>query len=408
MKNEAKNKRIKLMAERLFFLDPNVQMTVIVTLKGEVTTEEIVEAVKKTYTQNQTTMSKFVMDKKGNLYLEEMEQTGCKVYVDEREWREIKFENERKALRVNEGELVRTFVIPRGEEKDIYITAHHLMCDGFGLFIMIEDMMNNLSGNRVEYKPTKVLTKKDAIRRGDLDFKSKLGLRLCNSKWKKERKVFGWEEYYRISDEFWKNKRTEIKLEEIEGKELSDLKRRCKEIGISLNSYLVARELQKMPECRNIGIPVSLRGEERSISNLITSVAVCYQYDKTKTFEENAKAVNEEIRKQIKSEGARYHISQFLSITDPTLVDAALMYYLLGYDSHIAKVMAGIIGYEGEMGTDLGVSNMKEISLPSDWGKFKIIGFIPISPSILTAKKVLGVSSYQEKLLIAESKIIEK
>lgn len=403
-----KKNRMKLMAERLFFLDPNVQMTVIVTVKGDVSVDEIVKAVKKTYTQNQTTMSKFVLDEKGNLYLEQMEETGCKVYVDERNWREIKFENERKALRVNEGELVRTFVIPRGEEKDIYITAHHLMCDGFGLFIMIEDMMNNLSGNKVEYKPTKVLTKRDVIRRGDLKFKSKLGLTLCNMKWKKERKVFGWEDYYKISEEFWKHRKTEIVLEEIEGEKLAELKKWCKETGISLNSYLVTRELQKLPECKNIGIPVSLRGEERSISNLITSVAVTYQYDTRKTFEENAKVVHQEIRNQIKSEGARYHISQFLAITDPTLVDAALMYYLLGYNSHMAKVMAGIIGYEGETGTDLGVSNMKEIKIPSDWGRFKITGFIPISPSILTAKKVLGVSSYHGKLLIAESKIKEK
>lgn len=402
------NKRIKLMAERLFFLDPNVQMTVIVTLKGEVSTEEIVEAVKKTYTQNQTTMSKFVLDKKGDLYLEEMEETGCTVYVDERDWREIKYENERKALRVNEGEMVRTFIIPRGEEKDIYITAHHLMCDGFGLFIMIEDIMNNLCGNEVEYKPTKVLTKKEVIRRGDLNFKSRMGLKLCNSKWKKERKVFGWEEYYKISDEFWKHRKTDIAIEEIEEKELTALKKQCKKSGYSLNSYLVTRELQKEPECKNIGIPVSLRGEERSISNLITSVAVTYQYDHKKTFEENAQAVNREIRRQIKSEGARYHISQFLAITDPTLVDAALMYYLLGYDSHIAKVMAGIIGYEGDTGTDLGVSNMKEVKIPSDWGRFQITGFIPISPSILTAKKVLGVSSYHGKLLVAESRIVEQ
>lgn len=369
--------------------------------------EEIREAVQKTYTQNQTTMSKFVLDEKGNLYLEEMPETGCKVIVDDRDWQEIMYENERKTFRINEGELVRTFIIPKGEKKDIYIMAHHLMCDGFGLFILVEDIVSNLQGKEVAYKPTKVLTKKEVIRSGDLTFKQRLGLKGLNQKWKKERQVFGWDDYYKIHEEYWKNKRTNLVMKEIESSELETIKKECKDMGITVNSYLFTKLLQENPECKNIGAPLSLRGEERSIANFVGSVTACYSYDASKSFEENAKVVDELLRKQLQSEKVRYHSAQFFAIADPTLIDAALMYLILGYENRLAEVMAHIIGYIGDTYTDLGVTNLKEITILSNYDRFKITNFIPVAPCILTSEIVVSISTYQGKMLIVDGRVKE-
>ena len=62
--------RIELLLERSFLFDPNIYMTVVVTIEGDVSEEELCEAVRKTYTQNQTTMSKVVLDEQGKVYLE--------------------------------------------------------------------------------------------------------------------------------------------------------------------------------------------------------------------------------------------------------------------------------------------------------------------------------------------------
>lgn len=403
-----KSKRVKLMAERLFLMDPNTLMTVVVTVEGDLSTEEIKNAVEKVYTRNQTTMSKMVLDQKGELYLEEMSETGCKVFIEEQSWEKILHDNERKTFHINEGELVRTFIIPRGEQTDIYIMAHHLMCDGLGIFLLVEDIMDTLQGKEIPYRTTKVLTKRGTVRKGDLDFKQRLGLKFCSKKWKEEKQIYGWDDYYKIHEEFWKDVTTELIMTQIEGDELETLKKECKDLGITVNSYLVTKLLKEHPECKNIGVPVSLRGEERSISNLIASVAVCYQYDDEKTFEENAKIIDDMVRKAVKDEGAIYHISQFLAITDPTLVDAALMYHVLGQEKRMAKAMANIIGYTGENGTDLGVTNLKEIRIPSDYGRFKITNIIPVAPRILTSKYVVAISTYQGKMLIADSRIVKR
>ena len=48
-----KNERVELLLESSFLFDPNIYMTVVVTIEGEVNEDELYEAVKKTYTQNQ-------------------------------------------------------------------------------------------------------------------------------------------------------------------------------------------------------------------------------------------------------------------------------------------------------------------------------------------------------------------
>lgn len=400
-------KKVELLLERTFLFDPNVYMTVVVTIEGDVSEEEVCEAVKKTYTQNQTTMSKAVLDEQGKLYMEAMEETGCKVFVDKRDWLEIMCESERKPFRVNEGELIRTFIIPRGNQTDIYLMAHHITCDGNGLLILAEDILNNLQGKEVEYKPTKVMTKEGVIDRGDLNFVQRLGLKTLSQKWEKERKVFTWEDYYKIHEVFWKNRRTDIRFHEISGNELEKLKEECKKYGVTVNSYMVTKLLQEYPEYKKVGIPTSIRGEDRSISCLISSTLVISQYDSHKEFAENLVEVDKEIRKTLKSEGAIYHIPQFVALTDPTLLYAGYIQHVLHDENKLADRMRRILGLYGEERTELGVTNLKEIVFPTDYDRFKVVRVIPVAPCISTAENVFTISTYQGKMLIADSKIIK-
>ena len=94
-----------------FLFDPCVYMCTVISLKGELWEEEIEEAVKKAYTQNETTMSKVIL-KNGNAYYQNMPKTGCKVFRDLRPWQEIMQESELEPFKISEGELFRTYIIP--------------------------------------------------------------------------------------------------------------------------------------------------------------------------------------------------------------------------------------------------------------------------------------------------------
>lgn len=402
-----KNKRLKLMMERYFLFEPNVYMNIIFTVDGGATPEQLMEAVRKAYTQNQTTMSKAVLDEKGDLYLEEMEETGCHVYIDSRDWREIRYEQERIPFRINEGEFLRAFIIPKGESSEIYLMSHHMMCDGAGLFFVLEDIMNNLAGNEVEYKPTVVLKKEKVRRKGDLVFKQRFLLGLINKKWNKEKRIFTWDDYYKIHETYWKNRKSSVDFTVIEGEELEALMKECKDLKVTVNSYLVARALKDYPQYRNLGMPISLRNGERSVSNLVASLSVLFDYDRSKSFQENAVALDQIVRPMLKSERTRYHTPQFLAIMEPTLMDASLMYQYMGFENEMAKTMAKLVGYFGERYTDLGLTNMKIVDIPTEYGDYKISSIIGCPPSISSADKVLGVFTFNGKMTIIDTTMEE-
>lgn len=403
-----KKERIELLLERSFLFDPNIYMTVVVTIEGDVSEEEVCEAVKKVYTQNQTTMSKVVLDEQGKVYLEEMEETGCKVYVDKRDWVEILRENERKPFRLEDGELIRTFIIPRGKQKDIYLMAHHVAGDGGALLILAEDIFNNIEGRKVQYKPTKVITNEESMKRGNLNFLQKLGLKSLSQKWGEHKTIFGWNDYYKVHEEYWKNRRTEISFHEIEGNRLEELKAECKKLGVTINTYLVTKLMQEhYPDSKKLGIPISVRGEERSISCLVSSATPHAQYDTNKEFVENLVNIDKAIKKDLKSDGEVYKIPQFIAISDPTLVCAAYINDVLkNMDSAQVDRMADILGLQGGHDrVNLGITNLREITFPSDYKRFKVTCVTPVAPCIATTENIFTISTFNGKMLIAETKI---
>ncbi len=401
--------RIELLIERTFLFDPNIYMTVVLTIEGDVSEEELCEAVKKAYTQNQTTMSKIVLDEQGRIYLEKMEESGCKVFVDKRDWLEILRENERKPFRLEEGEFIRTFIIPRGKQKDIYLMAHHVSGDGGALLILAEDIFSNLEGRAVEYKPTKVITEEESLKKGNLNFLEKAGLKKMSQKWaEKDKQIFGWDDYYKVHEEYWKNKRTEISFHEIEGSKIDELKAECKKLGVTINTYLVTKLMQeRYPESKKLGIPVSIRGDEKSISCLVSSSAELYtKYDTNKEFVENLVAIDKAINKELKDIGAIYRIPQFVAISDPTLIYAAYRNTVMK-DSESKRVgkMSEILGLYGDVRVDLGITNLREIKLSNDYDRFKVINVVPVAPLIATTENLFTISTYNGKMLIAETKM---
>lgn len=404
----SKNK-VELMLERTFLFDPNVYMSVLMTLEGDVKTEELCEAVKKAYTKNAMMMSKAVLDEKGTFYMEEMDETGCKVFVDNRDWQEILHENECKPFRINEGELVRTFIIPKGKQTDIFFMIHHITCDGNGIFIFAEDVLNILQGKEVKYRTSNVMTKKDAIKKGNLSFLEKLGLKKLSEKWCEEEKaVFGWDTYYKIHETFWKEHKTELSLTEVDNDELNEIKETCKKHGATVNSYMVTKFMKDYQGRHKLGIPTSIRENDRSISCMVSSVIAYAEYDHDASFEKNLVKINKVLKKELNNARTVYYIPQFVALSDGTLIDASFVQQFLGYESGRADRMRQILGLYGKDRTTLGITNLGVLSIPRKYDGFVIKKIIPVAPNVATSEKVITVSTFKGKMLIAESSIVKK
>ena len=382
-----------------FLFEPNIYIASLVTLKGDLAADDIVAAVKKAYTQNETTMSKIILEE-GEAYYQTLSETGCKVSIDSRDWREIMHQSEKDTFRISEGELIRTYVIPRENEFLLFIMVHHIAGDGTALVLFTEDILNNLAGKEVEYRPLNDEGILNVPKRTRFPFKSIIGLKALNKRWKKTGKVFTWDDYFHIHEEFWKNRQSDIQIKVIEKDELNRIKAECKEMGITVNSYVFTMLLSEQPESETISFPFSMRGTNRSLSNQIMTIKFPYKYDDAKSFVDNAQNVHKVIYEHLEDDARKFNIAIASAILDPILMDGALMHTYTGYENETAGQIAHIWGYIGEQKSDLGVTNIKNIDIETDYEAFAVKDFSFIAAGMSSTKNVVSVSTLNDRMTL--------
>ncbi len=387
-------------AMHCFLFEPSVYISMLVSMDGEITTKELKEAVEKAYTQNETTMSKIVLDN-GKAFFEKLPQTGCKVFVEHRSWREIMHESEKNTFRINEGELVRSYIIPKNEGCSLLVMAHHIMGDGMALILLLQDILCNLTGKEADYRPLN----REGIEQIPSDLKlpffENAGIKTLNSKWKKNGRIFTWQDYYNIHEKFWSLRESDIQFEVIQKEELNEIKAECKKQDITVNSYMVARLLHRNREYENFCCPVSLRGNNRSISNHVALIRMLYKYNKKKTFLENAKEIHKIIRSYVEDKNKKYYISLMLREMEPTLLDSALMYTYGGYNNKISKLIAALMGYVGDRKTHLSITNLQNVNLKMDYERFQLKDIAFMAACMSATKDVACISTFQDKMTIS-------
>lgn len=383
-----------------FLFEPSVYISLLASIEGDITAEEMKEAVEKVYTQNETTMSKVILED-GNVYFQNLTQTGCKVFVDRRNWQEIMHESEQSAFKINEGELVRSYIIPEKEGVSLFIMAHHITGDGKALIMLLDDILSNLTGKEVEYRPLNKEGTEKIPSSLKLSIPANIGIKALNAIWKRNKKLFTWEDYYKVHERFWKDKQSDIQFETIDKEQLDIIKTECREWGITVNSYVVTKMLQKHPEYKSVCCPTSHRGENRSVSNLVVLVRTGYSYDTEKTFEVNAKEVHKRIRQHLKNDNHKYSIALSLGKMEPTLIDGSLMYAHGGYQNSISKIIAHLIGYAGDKKTHLSVTNLQNVNFEMDYGRFCLrnVGFTAACMS--ATQNVACVSTFRDTMTIS-------
>lgn len=398
--------------ERTNLFEPNVYISMLVKIEGNISTEDVYRAVEAAYAVNETTMSKIVLDENGAAYYEKLEDSGCKICVDNREWREIVKESEKNTFAINEGELVRTYIINRktenspdsfhilsAEKKEIVllIHAHHLAGDGKSILILINDILNSLAGNKLTFKPMVLIDDKFLSKRAKLLSGVKLLLKRANKKWARTGNVFTWDDYYAVHKRYWEAHSSDI---EIKSFHVNELKKSCT-YGVTLNSYLITKLQQEYSDSKEVGIPVDIREENNAMSNQTSGIALKYQYNGEKSFEENSIEIHNRIYKQLQDINVKYFVLLFLWELSPTLLDSVLLHTHGCYRNKLSGKMAKIMGYTGNGGRDLGVTNLTKIDVKGEYENFKISDILFVPPKVSYAKSVVGISTYGDKLSIS-------
>lgn len=390
----------EIRTERPNLFEPDDYITFYLELGGSISPKALADAIKAAFLANESTMSKIVLTPDGNAYYEKMAESGCKIEILEDNWQHVIKVNEKLPFALERGELVRNFILPKEDKLSLVIMAHHLAGDGKAVLSFIECIMAALSGAKLAYRPLSLLTPKTIPKTGKYSLSAKLYTKYLHQKWEKMRPLsFSWKDYYRVHNSYWKSTSSCIQCRQFSKRETCLILKSAKQMGVSVNSYIVTAFLQADSRNRIVGIPVSVReSENKSMANLTSGIRITHSFAKDRSFAKNARQIQEKIAKKIKDH--RWFVLRFLADLPPAFMDGALLFTHHCYDDPIMEQLAGVMGYHGKAMRDLGITNLTVIDLPVCYGSVKIENIIFVPPNISYSHNVIGVSTFQGKMTV--------
>ena len=89
----------------------------------------------------------------------------------------------------------------------------------------------------------------------------------------------------------------------------------------------------------------------------------------------------------------------------PSLIDGVLLQSHGCYQNNLTKKMAKVMGYLGDGGRDLGVTNLNKIHIQNVHDRFIVEDIIFVPPKVSYAKEVIGIATYAGKLTVCYHKM---
>lgn len=199
---------------------------------------------------------------------------------------------------------------------------------------------------------------------------------------------------------YWGTVSSNIHYKTLSAEETQKIIEHAKQIGCSVNSYIVTLFLQKYSNLSKVGIPVSIRQDKNeAMSNLTSGIYINYKYDVKKTFAQNAMQVHQRITSKLKRN--KVFVLQFLARMPMTLIDAVLLHTYGSCGERLAEETAKVMGYSGKNAKDIGISNLTVIDIPTSYGNYKINNIIFVPPAVSYSHNIFGVSTVNERMTIS-------
>lgn len=389
----------KIESERLDLFDVNMIITIRVVVSGYASNEKITQAFYNAVNTYEILNTKVIIDDFGNAFYKENDQHKNNITFCSKTVEELINEQEKIRFKIEQGEFLRCFA-DNEEQGKIKFTfmLHHLGGDGKSLIYFIETFLRNLNNEKVEKQYIKLVTEDTMPQDSKLSFIAKALANYYNKMWKKEKRVFTFDDMEEAYNKFWSNHKTKVETYTIESNELQSILKKCKEANIGYTSYDISNRIKDLTTEQDVGLAVDCRMDgNRTMSNQATGISVKYRYNGKKSVIENAKIINGLMKEKLANPKNKYFILHFMSAFDPTLVDAVNLQYAGAFNSKVSEKLAKLLGY-GEKAKDLSVTNLTKIDIPLEYGTFKIEETVFIPPVVSHGKKIIGIVTANNKL----------
>ncbi len=385
-----------LYTERAHYMCPNMHFGIVAEIRAGFDANGIIESIGALKSAHPL-MRSLIAEEQGSagIYYEEHSELEIPVTIKKADdnW-QTDYEAVSKAgWNVQKDALLKVFAYPSESGTSVLFITHHLLCDGRGLLQLVQEFADHYA-NGVKPHPVdeKLMEGLDDLPSGsDLGFISKVLVRETNKKWRKEGHKVSYIEYLKFERDHDSKQEIKREIKNIDEEELDTLLDLCRENGVSLNDYLVAKMMIDAGTDKVV-IASDIRNKiknykEGALGNYATAFGVVIK-KKSAEIMELAKAVDHEVRSIISKPDKEMLVLSCYFNMDPELLDAVAISTLGSFESKAARFVGSrMFGYEkrdGHCVTNLGRAESHVIS--------EAVFIPPASPANSTAWGVLTIN----------------
>lgn len=303
---------------------------------------------------------------------------------------------------VFEGGMLKLYAYPKEKGMTLLFIAHHLLTDGRGLLELVQTFADiyttGISPDIAEERLIESI--EDLPEKSALSGISRFLVKRANKQWKKENHAVSYAQYCAFAKEYGQMHPVEFEMYEMEHEELQIIIQKCRNNGVSVNDWLMA-EMYLRTGAEKIIIAADIRDRLKnynpgSLGNYSTAMGIVYKAKSTNVME-TAKEVRKCVQKHMNNTRALMLVLACYFEMEPTLLDAAAISALGGFNSRAAQFVGGGM---------FGMSSPKSHSI-TNLGKIedeKIDSLVFIPPASPAAKFTLGVVTLNGVLRACSSK----
>lgn len=398
------NTRIRIQKERTHIFSPSIHIAMLATVAGEVTDQALGEAITRAVSKHEILSCKITLDEQGQAYYERIEQPLIRIESFAGDWVTVVQKQETVAFDWVSGELIRFYVKRQQDDFQLLIVAHHLVGDGLAVSYLLDDVVQALNGHDLIEQPLQLYDPTPILANSKLSLGMRFMLRGLNRKWQKTGQSFSYADYQEMFQRYWKNRKTEILCEELGEAQLSALKQRAKQQGITLNSLLTttfAQAAQPAQAPSDIGLAASIRPPAyRGMGNYATGISIRYRYTDAKDFTANAQSIHKLIYDKLEHPKKKFFLLQFMNEVAPTLIDAAYFSAYGDYANKTAQTVRNLFGYGGKP-KNISITNLTTLDLNQQEGKYSLTAVQFVPPLVPNARRIIGICTYRNRMSIS-------
>lgn len=299
----------EIVAGRGFYYMPSAYVTLKVTVEGIYDHENMKQAV--SYLEEAHPIINNVVRKSGDkMWFEDVgKHVPVILYSDEKvvKWEDALLSITMEPINLLETPGVMVGVVERTDRFYLLVICHHMYGDGLSVKYLMDDLLYIYStGSKLKARDAMTELSEEDL---SLDCKIPEELRsryVSFAETCRERKVeFSWEAYKQMIDTHNTVVKSGLTCRNIKGTVYRNLKGKCKELGVTVNSALttaMAAALQKGESVDAI-VAVNTRPffnheDKIGLANYASCIQPSIQYDKSIGFWENVIAVDEKIKEE--------------------------------------------------------------------------------------------------------------